>query len=227
MRNELARINAELEAQRCKSRIVGVEKLVDSFRCSLPHPHDFSPSTADVCWIPEVRKTIIDGTDEEFQDCEADLRSRIPELSASWLEERRKFFLQLLPQDSPSLEHLFLATTLFDCANCRESGMRIKDAISHCCHNYRYRSERRENFSSVASANAFYGIPWDSGSSKFEFSVNLSLLVREVIVECGENPDTITTQEMNRKHHRFARIGWDESITVLNWLQTVSSRAHW
>ena len=230
MKRESARINAQLEAQRCKSRIAGVKKIVDSFRFSLSHPHDFSPSTADVCWIPEVRNTIIDGTDEEFQHCEADLRSRIPELSAAWLKERRKFFLQLLPQKPPSLEHLALATSLFNCTGCREYGMRIEAAFSHYCHAVRrrraiyYDSEHRASYSSVASANAFYDTPWGSWFPEFEFSAELSVLVREVVFECGENPDTLTTQEMNKKHHRFARLGGGGVITVLNLFEAVSSR---
>ena len=144
MKNELKRIDARLDAQRCGSRIDRIGVVVDSFRFSLPHPRDFCPSEADLCWIPEVQKTIIGGTDEEFQDCEADLRSRIPELTAAWLEERRRFFLHLLPQDSPGLEHLSLVTTLFDCMRCDEFGMRIENALSHRCSDYHYGRELRQ-----------------------------------------------------------------------------------
>jgi len=225
MRKESTRIHTQLDAQRCNSRIAAVERVVDSFRFSLPHPHNFSPSTADMCWIPEVQKAIIDGTDEEFQDCEADLRSRMPEISAVWLEERRRFFLQLLPQDSPNMEHLSLATTLFNCVKCDGFGMHIEDALSHYCRTCIYGSEYKANFSSVASANAFHGTPWDSRFAEYEYSAKLSAIARTVVVQCGENPDTITTREMNRKHHRFACFARDGTITVLNWLQVVSSGA--
>ncbi|KAF9645813.1 hypothetical protein BDM02DRAFT_399008 [Thelephora ganbajun] len=223
MRDESKRIHARLTAARCRSRTDEVRKIVDSLHLSLPHPHDFYPSAADICWIPEVRKTIVDGTDKEFQDCEADIRSRIPELSAAWLEERRKVFLQLLPQDSPSLEHLSLATTLFDCMKCRKFGMRIEEALSHCCRYY-YGDKFIAQFSNVASASVYHdvGAPWDSGLAEYQYSTTLSALVREVVFECGENPDTITTKEMNRKHHRFARFGTDGTIAVLNWFQAVS-----
>ena len=231
MRDESRRINDRLDAERCESRAARVEVIVNSFRLSLPHPHDFYPSSADVCWIPEVRKAIVDGTDEEFQECEANLRSRIPELSAAWLDERSKFFLQLLPQDPPSPKHLHLATTLFDCAKCCKFGLHIEDALSHRCynygHSYDYGREVKAGFANGASASAFYrrtDIPWDSGFSKYEFSAKLSAIVREIIVQCGEDPDRITTQEMNRKHHRFARFGCrDGMIAVVNWLEVVSS----
>jgi len=165
MRNELGCINARLDAERRESRIDRVGVVLDSFRFSLPHTHDFSPSKADICWIPEAQKIIVHGTDKEFQDWEADLRSRIPELSAAWLEERRNFFLRLLPQDSPSLEHLSLVTTFFDCTKCRKSGMRIKDALSHYCEGYCYGTEYEASLSSAP----FYrraGILWDSGFAK-------------------------------------------------------------
>ena len=229
MRDESDRIQAQLDARRCESRMASVEKIVDSFRFSLPHPHHFCPSTADIHWIPEVRKVIVDGTDKEFQDLEAHLPSRIPELSATWLEERRKFFLQLLPQDSPSLEHLLLATTFFYCARCCESGMRIENALSHYCRVQSYGKEHKAGFSNAASAGHFCNkadVPWDSGFSKYEYSAGLSAIVGEVVVECGENPDTVTTREMNRKHHRFVRLGGNGSVTVLNWLEVVSSGVH-
>jgi len=227
MRDKSEGIKAQLDAGRCESRIRRVGVIVDSFLLSLPHPHDFSPSRDDICWIPEVRKIIVDGTDEEFRECETDLRSRIPELSVAWLEERRKFFLKLLPQDSPTLEHLSLATTLFDCTKCPKVGLHIEDALSHSCYSYNYGGEHRASFRNAASASAFYmrtGTPWDSGLAKYEYSAKLSALVREVVVQCGEDPDTITTQEMNRRHHRFARFGCrDGTIAVLNWLEAVSS----
>ena len=227
MRDESERITAGLDARRCESRIGKIDAVADSFRLSLPHPHDFSPSRADICWIPEVRKTIVDGTDEEFRECEADLRSRIPELSVAWLEERRKFFLELLPQDSPTLEHLSLATTLFDCTKCRTFGLHIEDALSHSCCHYNYGSEHRASFTNGAGASAFYrrtGGPWDPRFAKFEYSASLSALAREVVIQCGEDPDMITTLEMNRKNHRFARFGCrDGMIAVVNWLGAVSS----
>jgi len=229
MRNESNRIQAQLDARRCESRIARVREIFDSFHFLLPHPHDFSPSTADICWIPEVRKVIVDGTDEDFQGLKADLPSRIPDLSAAWLEERRKFFSQLLPQDPPSLQHLLLATTFFDCVQCRESGMRIEKALVHYCYNYGYGSKHKAGFSNAASAGAFYnraGVPWDSGFSKYQYSAEFSAIVREVVVECGENPDTVTIQEMNRKNHRFVCFGRDGKVTVLNWSEAVSSGVH-
>lgn len=211
-----------------------IKKVVYPLRFSLPHPHDFFPSTADICCSPEVREAIVNGTDEEFQKCETELQSRIPEMSATWLEERRKFFLQLLPQDSPTPEHLALVTTLFDCTMCHgASGMHIDKALSHACGGYGYSQKHSAEFFNTSEAQLFFdrvGAPWDLG--RFEYSTNLSSLVRKVVLECGENPDVITVREMNKKHHRFARFGGDARgyggdgmVAVLSWLETVSFRA--
>lgn len=109
--------------------------------------------------------------------------------------------------------------------------MRIEDAVSHCCRKHSrndgYGGEHRAGFSNAASAGRFYnlaGAPWDS--SKYEYSAGLSAVVRGVVVECGENPDTITTQEMNQKHHRFVSSGMPGIITVLNWSEAVGSRGN-
>ena len=228
MEREFEDVRAQLITNRSRSRVDKIEDIIDAFRFSLPHPHDFCPSIGDICWIPEVREAIVDGTDEEFQDCEADIRSRIPELTATWLEERRGVFLQLLPQESPTLEHLSLATTLFDCTDCRTSGMRIEKALSHRCYNLSDR-ELGVQFSSTASKDFYHDRvrpPWNSDFSRYKYSPELADVVRGIILECGENPDTITTREMTRKHHRFAHHGGGGTVTVMNWFEAVSHKAH-
>jgi len=225
MKEESERIQAGPREEKLGFRTGKIEEIVSSFRSTL-HPHDFSPSTADVCWIPEVRKAIVSGTDEEFQDREAEVRSRISELSATWLEERKNVLLKRLPQDSPGVEHLSLATTLFDCKGCNKFGMRTEKALSHRC---RYDDDRRiPKFPNSTSRRYFcheVGIPWDLRIPMYRYSKELSALVRAIVLECGEDPDTITTKEMNKKHHRFVSFGKNVSIAVLSWSQAVSSRA--
>ena len=229
MKRQFERMCADRITKQCRSRIGRIEEIVDAFRFSLPHPHDFCPSVGDICWIPEVQKAIVDGTDEEFLDCEADIRSRIPELTATWLEERKAFFLQLLPQESPTLEHLSLATTLFSCTDCYgRSGMRIEEALSHRCHHLPDRESRAE-FSSTTSKKIFQDhvrAPWNPDLSRYKYSLEIAGVVRGIVLDCGENPDTITIREMNKKHHRFARWSADGTITVINWFEAVSRRTY-
>ena len=218
------------EELRTRFRIDKIRRIVDSFYESLPHPHDFHPSVADICWIPEVQKTIINGTDEKFEACEADTRARLPKLSATLLEERRNFFLTLLPQDSPTVKHLSLATTMFDCEKCVGRGMRIEKTLSHTCksHGWDCPGEMRfKNLPSKHIAKVFYDearLPWDSGYSEYRYSEGLSNLAREIVLECGEDPDTITTKEMNKKHLRFVCFRENGAITVLSWDRVLYSR---
>lgn len=227
MKTESERVRFKFDTAEWRFRKNEIGKVVDSFRLSLDHPHDFCPSLEDVCWIPEVQKTLIDGTRKEMEDCVADIQSRLSELSATWLEERKESFLELVPRESPSPEHLSLATTMFDCTKCREYGMRIESAVSHTCH-WVETKERCEKFSN-GNGYHFYrhdvGSHWNRKVSVYRYSADLSALAREIVLECGEDPDTITTEEMNRKHHRFACFGTDGKITVLSWFQAVSSRA--
>lgn len=233
MKQKSDSIREETERVQCQARISKICKIVESFRKS--HPRDFHPSEADICWLQEVRMTISNGTDEEFEACEADIRSRIPELSATWLKERRQFFLTLLPQDSPAVEHLSLATTMFDCLRCGTSGMHVETALSHGCVGHLggicdYGCECGEecesrNLSATCVSlykQCFHQRQW---RADYEYSTELSALFREIALECGEDPDSITTKEMNRKYHRFACFHAAGTVTVLNWSETVSSRA--
>ena len=219
------------EEVRTRSRIDKIRRIIDSFYGSLPHHHDFRPSVADICWIPEMQKTIISGTDEEFEACEADTRARLPELSATWLEERRNFFVALLPQDSPTVEHLSLTTTIFDCKKCWDKGMRIEKALSHTCECWGWEHLDERHFKKIPSkhiAKVFYDearSPWDSGYSEYKYSEKRSHLVREIVLECGEDPDTITTKEMNKRHLRLACFQPNGMIKVLSWYEVLNSRA--
>lgn len=229
MKEKSEGIHGQIVADRCQSRIKQVQEIATSFHFSLPHPHDFHPSAADICWIPEVRKTILDGTDAEFQDCIDDIQSRISELSATWLEERRNTFLRLLPQDPPTPMHLSLATTIFDCERCHKSPMHIEEALYHYCYSSEgdiLRGTKFLDYRIQPNYNHDIGSPWNPRVAKYSYSATLAALIREIVLECGENPDTITTQEMNRKHHRFVRFdNYQSTIIVRNWVQAVSSGA--
>ena len=212
------------------SRLEQVGEIVDTFRFSLPHPDDFHPSRADVCWRQEVREVIVDGTDQEFENCKLDIQSKISEWSATWLEERRKALLGVLPQASPTIEHLSLATTLFSCTTCswRDSvHMHIDDALTHHCSHCEWSGGLQEMFPNQNSRAVYrktVGTPWNSGLGRYQYSANDAKLVRVVLLECGENPEIITTQEMNRKHHRFASFESDGKITVISWFEAVSCK---
>jgi hypothetical protein len=96
--------------------------------------------------------------------------------------------------------------------------MRLRAVLSHSC---RYYHVSKVEFPNKHTFYSRAGSPWDPEASEFEYSADLSAVVRAIVLECGENPDTITVQEMNGKHHRFGHFGRD-TVSVLNWLQVVS-----
>ena len=203
------------EEVRCWSRIGTIRRSVDSFYESLPHPRDFHPSVADVCWILEVLKIIISGTDEEFEACEADTGTRLSELAATWVEERRNLFLTLLSRDSPILEHLSLATTSLIARNAVIT-VNVSKKLFHI-----HAGAGTGTFAKVFNDEA--RLPWDPGRSEYKYSEWLSNIVREIVLECGEDPDTIPTKEVIRKHLRFGTNGL---IEVLSWYQVVGFGAY-
>lgn len=228
MKGESARVHARINTARYRSRVDQVKNIVEAFRFSLPHPHDFHPSAADICWVPEVQKAIIDGTEQEFQDCKVDIQASISGWSMVWLEERRKVFMQLLPQDSPTVEDLSLATTMFDCVKCYNHGMRIEDALSHHCYHFYDRGPGSQlpNDIILRVYRSDVGSPWDSEFAEYKYSAEPATLIREIVLECGENPETITTREMNKRHHRFAYSYSGETTALLSWSQLFERRRY-
>ena len=119
-----------------------------------------------------MQKTIISGTDEEFEAHEADTQAQLPELSATWLEERRNFFLTLLPQDSPTIEDLLLVMTIFNCKKCKVKDMDIEKALSNTCTDWSLDNVDKRHSKKIPSkhiAKVFYDgacSPWDSGYSE-------------------------------------------------------------
>jgi len=189
-----------------KEVIRGYQRTID--------PHDFCPSVEDILRIPEVRKVIIGGSDEEFISC-ADT-SGLPKLGARILEERTAKLFALLPSDERRDDALSLAAVWFECGSCH-SLMDGTGASKHQC---------------PASRGWFTGEPasirrlrlatdrW-AQHSKFTFSETASNIARGLILDCGEDPRRITLAEMNSGFHRFAFYEYGR-LVVHNWRETVS-----
>ena len=172
-----------------------------------------------------MQKTIISGTDREFEAREADTQAQLPKLSATWLKECRNFFLTLLLQDSPTVEDLLLATTIFNGKKCKVKDMGIEKALSHTCTDWSLDHADKRHSKKIPSehnAEVFYDgacSPWDLG-----YSEKHSHLIREIVLECGEDLHTITTKEMIKKDLCFARFQPNGRIKVLSWYKVFNSR---
>jgi len=205
---------------RCVSRINGMRMIIENYKRTL-HPHDFCPSLEDICRIPDTRRVIIYGTDEEFDTCAEEVTSGLPELSTQFLEERTAELSALLPFGDRPNDPLSLATAWFNCGPCHRTLMHGNDALEHQC------LRSRGPYPGEAPGETTFDIcvpgqSWCSGTSRFTFSKVASAFARELILDCGEDPETITLGEMNSKLHRFA-FPEEGGFEAINWHETVSS----
>ena len=82
--NVMRRCKKELEDRalesRYPSRIEAMRRIIDKYRRTLS-PHNPYPSMEAVCQIPDIRKAIVYGTDEEFSTCPKEVASGLPKLT--------------------------------------------------------------------------------------------------------------------------------------------------
>ena len=204
---------------RCISRVNEMRTIVQKYQRTL-HPHDFSLRMEDVCRIPDIRKVVIDGTDEEFSTCVEEVTSGLPKLTSQILEERTAKIAALLPANDRSGNVLSLAIAWFDCGFCYPHRIHGSDMLMHqcgfpICDLPSGQSIGETTFDSIVPERRW------RNKTRFTFSEVASNIVRGLILDCGEDPESITLAGMSSKSHRFAFYKNDE-LVVHNWEGTVS-----
>jgi len=167
--------NKVLEA-RCISRVNRMRVIVPKFQLTLD-PHDFCPSMEDVCRTPDIRKVIIEGTDEEFNACAEGVTSRLPGLTSQLLKERTVKLSALLPFNEGPINILSLATAWFTCGLCNPTLMHGTDVLGHQCP-ITLRQSPEEPIG-ICEATFNYHVPercWYAETSKFRFSETSSTI---------------------------------------------------
>lgn len=163
-------------------------------------PSDFYPLKEDICWIPDVRATITEGSAEEFEALKAGLADRLPSLITESKEARSAALLLLLPYENPSMEKLSLATTWFQCERSWCPALRHGGALVHSCFKMPY--------SDASESDRYYmdlvGRPWALIQGTV-FSEKKAERARELILAVGGDPETLTHEEMDDQGHRFVR----------------------
>ena len=132
MRARKQEIEYKALKDRCISRVTKMRTIVEGYRRT-HHPHDFRLLLEDVCRFPDIRRVIIDGTDEEFDTRAEDVTSRLPELTAQYLEERTAKVSALLPFEGQSGNAISLATAWVKCGSCDLRPMHATNALNHYC----------------------------------------------------------------------------------------------
>lgn len=205
---------------RCISRVNRIGTIVGNYQRTLD-PHDFCPSMSDVSRIPNIRKAIIDGTDEEFNMCVEEVTAELPALSSKFLEERNATLSDLLPFKRRPAVVLSLAAVWFSCGPCHMTVMHGTEALMHQCQGLRSWPPV-EPIGEATFENWVPRYGWRAGASGFRFSTIASTIARGLILDCGEDPENITLAEINSKFHRFVFSGKD-GLPVHSWRETVST----
>jgi hypothetical protein len=163
-------------------------------------PNDFHPLKEDICWIPEVRTTVTEGSAEEFEKLKAGLADRLPSLAAEFKETRLAALLPLLPYETPSVKKLSLATSWFQCEHSWCPPLRHSGVLVHNCF--------KRSYSDASESDRYYmdlvGRPWALGLGTL-FNEKKAERARELILAVGGDPGTMTHEEMDEQGHRFVR----------------------
>ena len=206
---------------RCTSRVNEVAAIVQKYRRTLG-PHDFCPWSQDICNIPDIRKVIIDGTDEEFNTCTEEVTSKLPKLTSQILEGRTAKLSVLLPFGDRPDNVLLLATAWFKCSLCHlYPAIHGIDVLRHHCP-LTWSPPSGKSAGEAAFSSYALGRGWCAENSKFTFAKAESNVARELILDCGEDPESITLAEINSKFHRFV-FNENDELVAHNWEETVSS----
>jgi hypothetical protein len=188
------------------SRVKELTQIIDSSQRQ-GEPSDFRLMKEDICWIPDIRAIIIEGSTEEFEGLKAGLANKLPVLTAEFKEARSAALLPLLPYENPSAEKLSLATSWFKCEHSWCPALRHSGALVHSCF--------KRCYSDASESDRYYmdlvGRPWALGQGT-SFYQKKAEFARELILAVGGDPETMTHQEMDNQGHRFIQRN-NQSVT--------------
>ena len=181
------------------SRVKELAQIIDSTQRQ-GEPSDFHLLKEDVCWIPDIKTIIIEGSPEEFEDLRAGLADKLLTLTAEFKEARSAALLPLLPYENPTAEKLSLATTWFKCEHSWCPALRHSGVLVHNCF--------KRPYSDASESDRYYmdlaGRPWALGQGTL-FHEKKAEFSRELILAVGGDPETMTHAEMDNQGHRFVR----------------------
>jgi len=216
------KIEDKASRDRCRSSVGEMRAIIRKYRRGTLHPHNFYLSMEDVGRIPDIRKAIVNGTDEEFNICVKDVICRLPELTSNILEERTAKVLALLPLDQRPDNVLSLAAVWFIFGPADSRSPHLMDGTEALSHRDPVPLSRtpetpigEETFDRYALGQ--YRFPQESMLS---FSEAASTIARGLILDCSEDPESITSAEMDSKFHRFG-IYKNDKLVARNWRETV------
>ena len=210
----------EERSKTIKSRYQEIEKIVSAYQRA-HHPREFFIYTLEVCESPGVSESIVNTSEEAFQECLAGIPDRIPDIHASAHQKRQDKVSKLLPEGSTA-DALPLAVSWFKC-NCGQS-FHYAEAIEHSCYSYRMWSSYRtyEELTAVEPLEQVHLLCGRGGMwamDRLTYWKEAAELTKQVIEAAGMDPEKTTPNELDDAEHRFMVFAGPGSstMTIVGW----------
>ncbi|KAF9646073.1 hypothetical protein BDM02DRAFT_3189139 [Thelephora ganbajun] len=216
MESRKARRVSQEQRERLNARVATLRVSIFAYKRSLHPTDDFIPLVSDVCWVPDILDTILNGDDESFVTLVEGLPDRLPQLSTEIYRRRAEQITSILPWEGAMLESLELATAWFTCWLCNVA-LRHQEVFKHLC----FRTCPPEVTRPQMQLLEFTGNPWASPMEKLLFAEGISKAIRKVVLTCGGDPDKMTCHELDDIPCRIAWFQGVLSLQVIDWRQLV------
>lgn len=207
-----------------KSRYQEIKKIVTAYQHT-HHPSKFFITPFDICESPGVSESIVDPSDEPFQECLARIPDLIPATHALALENRRGEMLKLLPEGTKD-EDLPLAISWFRCRDCGRS-FHYAEVVKHTCfglHMWGYGMyEEIKTMEPLEQVDQLCG-PGRWTTDRLIYWKEAAELTKQIIEAAEMDPKKVTSDELDGAKHRFAVCtgGGSSTVTIVGWRCLVS-----
>jgi len=151
-----------------------------------------------------------------------DVISGLPGLTSNFLEERTTKVLAILPLDQKPDNVLSLAAVWFIFGPAVSRSPRLMDGAKAPSHRDPVPQSRTPETPIGEETFDRYGLEqfqFPQGH-KLSFSEAASTIARGLILDCGDDPESTTSAEMDSKLHRFV-IYKNDKLVARNWRETV------
>ena len=188
---------------------------------------DLEPQFVDFAMMPEIREltdapSAILVTQEDF----AKIKRELSILAELWVIKIQMQLSQVISNTFfEGSQSLFLATAFFDCTYCNRRAMQFPGVCAHECLWPRYYRGIETNDVAYLYQDVAYAFghcrTW---TCQALVKSPASQRARKVIEACGENPDSISQGDMNRKDYRLCckTCSRDGVKLIMGWRAAVS-----
>lgn len=242
---------AENQANRSGTRYLDIQKLLLDFMRTMG-PNDVVATTADICFVPEIREIVTNASDEVYEKFKSTLPAQLPDLSKNCIDQRNAYLAELIV----AARQTEAAVTASEAAVSDSAAEPMGDAMpsgspkssdpmcllklatswfqcpmGYCgsldyeqAHTHRCLFFMRGNDDTVTNAYIKQmGVqPWNLERTRIQFNVTAAAVAAELVQAYGKDPLVTTAEEMDLMNPRFAILQKD-SVAVVTWRRIASS----